>query len=213
MKKKLLSIVLASCALVSMVQARTYVGIEGGYSATTAYDSGLKPNSFGFAVPATSVISNALKNGPRGFSVSGVFGSEDFYGKYFGTRWGVSAGYTQIIAREDASNKREVIDAGLSFDLMLNFINTGSFSFGIFGGVSGDYHYSLTKADEGFFSRHMFDFSGRAGVTTMLANHHRFEFFAKLPVASMHAASNEAKLGGVLGFARTTFGASYKFVF
>ena len=217
MKKKLLGIVLASCALISMAQARFYVGVEGGYSVQYGHPSGLgdAANSFGFYAPATSLISEALKVAPHGFSVGAVFGTEDFYGKYFGTRWGISAGYTQIADRKDAEAKLGSVDAGLNFDLMLNFVNNGSFSFGVFGGVSADYHYVLNiDKNNPFSSAHLFDFSGRTGVTTMLADHHRIEFVAKLPIASMSATSStKYELGGSIVPAKITFGASYKFVF
>lgn len=204
MKKKLLTAVLASGVLASMVQAKFYVGIEGGYSVESQYKTGLSKNSVSFSVPSTNVISNAFKNETKGYSVAGVFGTEDFYGKYFGTRWGVSAGYTQVSIK-DAQNR--YVDAGLNLDLMLNFINTGSFSLGVFGGVSGDYHYQLDV------SRHLLDFNGRVGLSTLITSHHRLEFVAKLPIASMNAAGQSTYLGADVVPARTSLGASYKFIF
>lgn len=216
MKKKILSVVLASCALASMAQARFYIGIEGGYSTQSAYDSKTSgKNTFGVTYAGTGVIGNALNSGYSGYSVGGVLGTEDFFGKYFGTRWGLGAGYTSVSKTENGSTHTfNSVDAGLSVDLLLNFYNNGSFSFGIFGGASADYHYVLSGRWSGL-NEHLMDFSGRVGVTTMMAKHHRIEFMAKLPIASMNVTNSSSNyvLGGALAPARTTFSASYKFVF
>ncbi|WP_027327204.1 outer membrane beta-barrel protein [Helicobacter pametensis] len=212
MNKKLLGVVMASCAVVSMAQARFYVGIEGGYSAQSAYDTKTSgKNTFGATYSGTGVLSKALDNGARGYSVGGVLGTESFFGKYFGLRWGVGAGYTSVSKDKHNFN---TVDAGVSLDLLLNFYNNGSFSFGVFGGASADYHYVLDGRYAGS-SEHLLDFSGKVGLSTMMAKHHRVEFYAKLPISSMNVTDSKGSfvLGGAYAPARTTLGASYKFVF
>ncbi|RDU71768.1 outer membrane beta-barrel protein [Helicobacter brantae] len=221
MKKTLLSLAVASLVCASMAEARLFVGVEGGYTAQKSYDTGLnnRASTFLFSMPSTSVISDALDKGSKGYSLGVTLGTEDV-GSIFGTRWYLGAGYTSV--SKDFAGKswsREYIDASVGFDLILNFFNNGSSSFGIFGGVSADYHYWLNSSDykeEYFatFSKHIFDFSGKAGITTMLAKHNRLEVFAKLPIASMSITdSKEAILGGNHSPANVTFGASYKFIF
>ena len=221
MKKTLLSLTVASLVCASMAEARFFVGVEGGYTAQKSYDTGLdsRASTFLFSMPSTSIISDALEKGSKGYSISGVIGTEDV-GSIFGTRWYLAGGYTSV--SKDYAGKswsREYIDASVGFDLILNFFNNGSSSFGIFGGVSADYHYWLNSSDYKEdvvidYSKHIFDFSGKAGITTLLAKHNRLEVFAKLPIASMSITnSKEAVLGGNHSPANVTFGASYKFIF
>lgn len=220
MKKKLLSLAAASLICGTMAEARFFVGVEGGYTAQQSYETGLKSAStLNFALPKTSIISDAIKDGSQGYSVGLMLGTEDV-GKIFGTRWYLGAGYTSV--SKDFSGKkwsREYIDASFGFDMLLNFYNSGTTSFGIFGGVSMDYHYWLNSADYKeseilTFSKHILDFSGKAGVSTLLGGHHRMELYAKLPIASLNVSnSKEVVLGGKYSPASVSFGASYKFVF
>lgn len=220
MKKTLLSLTVASLVCASMAEARLFVGVEGGYTAQRTYKTALDSlSTFNFTMPSTSVISDALDKGSKGYSLGVTLGTEDV-GTIFGTRWYLGAGYTSVSKDfEGKSWSREYIDASVGFDLILNFFNNGNTSFGIFGGVSGDYHYWLNSSDykENVvidYSKHIFDFSGKAGITTLLGGHNRLEVFAKLPIASMNISnSKEVVLGGTYAPANVTFGASYKLVF
>lgn len=220
MKKTLLSLAAASLICGTMAEARLFVGVEGGYTTQHFYDTALDSlSTFNFTFPTPTVIGDALDRGAQGYSFSAMIGSEDV-GSIFGTRWYLSAGYTSV-SKEFAGQTwtREFVDAGLGFDMILNFYNSGTTSFGIFGGVSMDYHYWLNGSDHNVdkvieMSEHMFDFAGKVGFTTLLANHHRMEIFAKLPIGSMNISdSKEVVLGGIFAPANVTFGASYKFVF
>lgn len=220
MKKTLLSLAAASLICGTVAEARFFVGVEGGYTTQHLYETALDGlSTFNFTFPSPSIIGDALDKGMQGYSLSVMIGSEDV-GKIFGTRWYLGGGYTSV--SKDVAGKnfsREFIDASLGFDMILNFYNSGTTSFGIFGGVSMDYHYWLDGSDHNIdkvlgMSEHMFDFSGKAGITTLLANHHRLEVYAKLPIGSMNISdSKEVVLGGVYAPANVSFGASYKFVF
>lgn len=211
MKKKILGLIFASFAMFSVTQARVYFGIEGGYATQVEYPTGLTKNSVYFAHPSTDTIADAIKYGARGYSVAGVVGTENlFLGGFFGTRTGTSVGYTSISKN---SVKLDLLDIGFSTDLILNIVANGGFSFGFFGGIETDYHYAFNMSSSDAMSKHLLDFAGRVGVTTLIGDHHRFEVMAKLPVASLNFAGSEAYLGGVAGLARTSFLASYKFVF
>ncbi|ANV97979.1 hypothetical protein BBW65_03825 [Helicobacter enhydrae] len=216
MKKKLLSLILASCALVSVSQARFFVGIEGGYTATIADGTGLTANSMRLVLPAVDTVFKAFDHGVKGYSVGGVFGSENFWGDYLGTRWGIDVGYTSVYTK--ATNVvSEFLNVGWSSDVLVNFVNTGAFSLGIFGGASTDYHYDMRAsercANQKAIASHLLDFSWRAGVSAMLANHHRLEFLAKMYLGSLNIATDRAVLGGVRVPVHSSLMASYKFVF
>lgn len=220
MKKTLLSLAVASLACASMAEARFFVGVEGGYTAQKSYKTGLdRLSSINFSMPSSSIISDTLDKGSKGYSLGVTIGTEDV-GTIFGTRWYLGAGYTSVSKDYEGKNwSREYIDASVGFDLILNFFNNGNTSFGIFGGVSTDYHYWTNSKDYSEnlaiqYSKHILDFSGKAGVTTLLGGHNRLEVFAKLPIASMNMTnSKEAILGGTYSPANVTFGASYKLVF
>lgn len=210
MKKKILGLILATFGFMGIAEARVYFGIEGGYADQTLYSTGLKAYNVYFSSPSTQTISDALKNNTKGYSVAGVVGSENLFANGFmGTRTGLSAGYTSF----QGDLKVDFLDVGLSSDLILNLVVVKKFSLGLFGGIETDYHYALNIVSSEGMSRHLLDFAGRVGVTTLIADHHRLEVMAKLPVASLNFASDHALLGGVAGLARTSFLASYKFAF
>lgn len=231
MKKQFLILFSIFFGLLSMLQARFYIGVEGGSSVEIPYETDLRSHNFVFATPGSNKITSTSDIKNQGFSVALVFGNETFSNPYFGTRVGFSIGYAQIpmLLVNETKNKRQekwqdfrYADAGFNFDVILNLYASESFTFGAFCGVSTDYHYFFNLSDttnffkdyDGVLSQHMLDFSGRVGATMLLAKHHRLEFIGKLPLASLNVAGdNRAKLGGYYGLARTTFGGSYKIIF
>ncbi|WP_027327205.1 outer membrane beta-barrel protein [Helicobacter pametensis] len=232
--KKILSIVVGLGMLCSVAQARFYLGVEGGYSVEKFIQA-----KNGMNVSQIGMIRDAFKNDSRGYSVGLVLGTESFYGDYFGTRFGVSAGYTAITQTQQSSSflqelgikKNETnsyIDAGLELDLIVNVYASKSFSLGLFGGADMKYHYRLNAVkqsssesgdlvadligaifDEVASGRNLLDFAGRVGVTALIANHHRLDVMARLPIASL----NSSLFGGTLLPVRTTVSLGYKYVF
>lgn len=220
MKKTLVGLATASLLCAGVAEARFFMGVEGGYTTQHFYRTALNgASTFNFTLPSPSVIGKAINEGAKGYSFSAMIGSEDI-GNIFGTRWYLGGGYTSV-SKEILGKKvtRDFVDASLGFDMILNFYNSGTTSFGVFGGVSMDYHYWLNASDHGvdktpLMSEHIFDFAGKAGITTLLANHHRMEIYAKLPIGSLNVSnSKETVLGGFFAPANVSFGASYKFVF
>lgn len=252
MKKKLLSLAVASLVCGGVAEARFYVGIEGGYTSASGILDPLKfgeSNEVKFNSTSASEIKNAFKSIKRnvqngvleadpykGYSVEINFGSEHLYLRdYLGFRWGASLGYSNVCGKYtsvDSSGdigtkiegKYSFLDTGISLDLMTNFYSSQSFAIGVFGGAELDYHYMLTGKYEHKLwgesgdmkklvpSRHSLDLSGRVGLTTLIASHHRIDFAAKLPIGSIIAGKDSnIKLGESL--VRTTFSAGYKFVF
>ena len=216
MKKKLFALLLASASLLSVAQARFYIGIDGAYSLQGLPTIQEKGKGIEFHTISPSGLKNLIKDGTGGYSVGVVLGSESFWGKYFGMRWGIGAGYASVKIEEKNGGKTtktpiDTLTSELSVDMMINFVNTGSFSFGVFGGAGAEYQYVLNNGNP---SKHALDFVGRAGVSTLLGNHHRVEVFAKLPFASMSSKfSSGDKNAFLYGMSKASFGASYKFVF
>lgn len=192
MKLRVFSIVLGLSVVASWVQARFYLGINADYSAQVM--SAPQKSGRALSIHPSDVISDSLREGQRGYSFDMVLGAEDFYSRYFGTRYGVGAGYTRF-------GQLKFIDIELSFDFLLDFFNNRDFGIGIFGGMSVDHHYGFAHKE------HFFNLDGRIGTSILILANHRIEAFAKLPIASIKMGSKPSLL------ARTTFGASYKMIF
>lgn len=255
MKKQLVSLALASIVCAGIAEARGYIGIEGGYtggaidSKSANHASNLNtPNSSYYLTPGGDTYKNTFEdktysyNGGnyevepwKGFNIALTLGTENFFlGNFLGTRWGASVGFTEIMQDwTDKSNSGSIsytdtkayIDAGLSFDLMLNIITANSFTFGLFGGVETAYHYLVindredSKTDKtadrlnAVDSRHSMEFLGRVGLSTLIARHHRFDVTVKLPFGYVAAGEdNKVKISGSEPL-KTSFNVGYKYVF
>lgn len=175
--KKIAFTFLMLCA--SMLQARFYLGVEGGYTVQGIPSIQTK----GKGIEFHTIPLNTFKDGATGYNISLTLGSESFFGRYFGLRWGLSTGYSST-DREFKENGKEREDeirsilADMSVDMILNVVNTGNFALGFFGGAGANYQYFTSSTDPQF---HAFGFNGRVGVTTLLTDHHRIELFAKIP--------------------------------
>ncbi|WP_104697471.1 MULTISPECIES: outer membrane beta-barrel protein [unclassified Helicobacter] len=214
MKKKILSLALASLSLASIAQARFFVGIEGGYTVTSFNATSMKANRSGAYATAfgPSLLTDAFKDS-YGYSAALTLGTEHFFGNYFGVRSAIFGGYTY--ANKKIGNTKigsDFIDAGLNLDLIVNAFNNGQTSFGIFGGVEAGYHYWLNKnsAYKSVASNNLMDFSGRVGISMLLGGHNRLELLAKIPFASVGFGSS---LGGTTVPLNVTVGVGYKVVF
>lgn len=254
MKKQLLSLTVASLVCTGIAQANFYIGIEGGYtggaldSKSANYDT--QTNSSYFLIPGSDTLKNTFQTVTRGDSQNSLevkpwmgyniainLGSEHFFANnYLGVRWGASVGFTEIMqdftvkdtgGSNSYTNTRAYIDAGLSFDLMINLISRSNFSFGVFGGVEANYHYlvindredltknkitDLLKSSTATPSRHSIDVLGRVGLSTLIAKHHRIDLTAKLPIGYVMAGSNNnTKIARDV--IKTSFNVGYKYVF
>lgn len=216
MKKKLIALFLASVSMISVAQARFYIGVDGAYTLQGLPSVQEKGKGIEFHTITPSGLKDLIKNSSGGYSVGVVLGSESFWGRYFGMRWGAGVGYSSVKIEEKDGGRTiktsiDTLTSELSIDAMINFVNTGNFSFGVFGGVGAEYQYVLNNGNP---KKHALDFVGRAGVSTLLGDHHRVELFTKLPFASMSSKySSGDKNAFLLGMSKASFGASYKFVF
>lgn len=205
--KKLLALVFATLSLASVASAKFYIGIEGGYLGQT----GAFGDSNGFHTVPTGNLDDIIADAGKGFAIAGILGQEANFG-VVGLRWGLGLGYGTVDFDDGCSNCNfETFTSELSFDLILNLVNKGNFSFGFFGGIGAQYQLVLNSI-EGIDTAHTLGFDGRVGVTTLLAKHHRMEIYAKLPFAyvTQYEAGDKQAL---LGNAKSFIGASYKYVF
>lgn len=216
MKKRLFTLILVSVSFLSVAQARFYLGVEGGYVSQGLPLVQEKGKGIETHTISSSGLGDLIEYGAKGYAVGVVFGTESFFNRYFGLRWGLGLGYSS--SKKDLYNNGKkkgyelsVFDTNLSVDMMLNFVNTGNFSFGVFGGVGADYQYFTNTGNPKW---HALGFEGRVGLSTLLGNHHRMEVFAKLPFAdmSMKFSKGDNNLFAY-GTTKSVFGVSYKFVF
>lgn len=216
MKNKIATLFLALNAFLGIVQARFYLGIEGGYISQALPSIQEKGKGIEIHSVSTRDLGDLIKDGAKGYGVGIVLGTESFLTRYFGLRWGFGAGYSsaQKDLGEQAVKTLQKIDAiysNLSADIMINFFNNGNLSFGIFGGASVEYQYFKSSSDPKW---HALGFDGRAGVSTLFGGHHRTEIFAKLPFAEMSAKFSKSENNLLAYHAnKVNFGASYKLLF
>ncbi|RDU69991.1 outer membrane beta-barrel protein [Helicobacter cholecystus] len=211
--KRLLTLVFATLSFASVASAKFYIGIEGGYlgqTVTSAY-----PDKGGFRTISAGTLGDIIKGSTayygRGFAVAGILGQEANFG-VLGLRWGLGLGYSSVDFDDGSSWKQEVFSTEVSFDMILNLVNKGSFSLGLFGGIGTQYQLALNS-----YSRldnvHTLGFDGRVGLTTLLARHHRVEVYAKLPFAQVTKQWHEGDKQSLGGGAKSFIGAGYKYVF
>ena len=242
MKKKLLSLAVASLVCGSIAEARFYVGVDLGYSGAMFYGGG---SGMYYEVPKTEALKYIFKtiketnNGVSatlepfmGFNASVNFGAEDFYlNNHLGFRWGASVGYTTLsqmaqfksqgaYGTETSSTIEEYnyLDFGLSLDVIVNLWSDESSSVGVFGGVEGEYHYFLSGRYDDYLydiyqtfkGIHSYGVNGQVGISTLIANHHRVDLTAKLPIL---IAGNNGDYGMASYLVKTSFNVGYKYVF
>lgn len=208
--KRLLALVFATLSLASVASAKFYVGVETGYLGQGGMFE-FRPTSSGFHTISTGSIDDIIANSGKGFGIAGLLGQEANFG-IIGLRWGLGLGYGTVDFDDGVDWKLETFTTEVSFDMLLNLVNKGSFSFGIFGGIGTQYQLVLNSFP-GFDAVHTLGFDGRVGLTTLLARHHRLEVYTKLPFAYV---TNKYELGDkqlLTGSAKSFIGASYKYVF
>ncbi|HIY43538.1 outer membrane beta-barrel protein [uncultured Helicobacter sp.] len=211
--KRLLALVFATLSLASVASAKFYVGIEAGYLGQTVTDA--YPTKSGFSTISTGKIGDIIKGNTayygKGFAIAGILGQEANFG-LVGLRWGLGLGYSTVDFDDGKNWNQEVFSTELSFDMILNFVNKGNFSFGIFGGIGTQYQLALNSY-AGLDNVHTLGFDGRVGLTTLLARHHRMEVYAKLPFAEVTNKYEQGDKQTLGGGAKSFIGASYKYVF
>lgn len=193
MKKILISAV----ACLSISQASMFVGVDGGYTMFGSVSNG--------ATNSTIYNENYKQRFDNDWWSLGLnFGAEGFVNNYFGARAFLEAVYSNSLIYNTSHN----VDILGNADLMLNFLNTGGFSLGIFGGLGVGYSVVF----DGDFSKGYAPLYGRTGVTMGLGNSARIDLTLKLPITAwtIHASNGVNKDIAPSAFA---FQAGFKYLF
>ncbi|RDU73599.1 hypothetical protein CQA57_04675 [Helicobacter anseris] len=236
MRKFYHAFILLACIFALPMQARFYLGVEGGYTGSNPYYDLGNSDAIFITIP-TSHISGAFGKSFNGFNASFNLGTENFFNDYVGTRLDFSVGYTFLSKKFDnLKAQMNFITSGLYLDLLTNLYKTEFFEIGLFGGAGLDIFYNtkqLTEDDmEGldsdaiseqtildaqqFYSnaaltsRILANVAGRVGITTLIAKNHRIEILAKLPIGSINTFPF---IGGGLNLANLSLNLGYRFVF
>lgn len=188
MAKKIIALALA----IVVTQAKFYTGININYGVEMI--QGLQKSNREIFIYPGDVVYDSLRKGKKSYGLDVVFGAEDFYSRYFGTRYGLGAGYTLL-------GQSKLINLEFSFDLLLDFFNNRDFGIGIFGGAGANYHYDLMR------KTNFLNLDGRIGISSLILENHRIEAFVKLPIASVKLNSKDPL------FAKTTLNLGYKIIF
>lgn len=232
--RKFSILLISTLFLVTLAQARFYLGIEGGYLGSKTYQDSSGDGTFIVAKPG--IIADAFSNSFKGFNTSLSIGTESFFGDYFGIRLDFLTGYNQM-SQNFGSLKAQfnLINTSLYFDILVNFLKTNHIDFGFIGGVGADIYYRINYlneinnneiddllfsdsgleaskfyTDSTLTSKALINLAGRIGFTMLVAKHHRLEFITKLPIASI---SSFPFVGGNLNLANVTLNAGYRFIF
>lgn len=173
----------------SLIQAKMFIGIDGGYNIYGRSESGSVKSS---------VWSNTK---PNGWYVGVNLGNEVFKNDYFGFRVFLDTG----ISRGISVKQFKVINAGLNTDALINFVVTQNFSLGIFVGAGAGYEYvSLGKITK-FESLPVY---GRIGLTTSIGESSRIDFTLRPPIVSYKFNKNSRFVSSSL-----LLQVGYKFLF
>lgn len=187
--------------LSSFVWGNFYIGVEGGY---------LRSKSVYIYEDKSNATTGSEKNYTQNVIGNGgiinlTLGTEHFFANnYVGLRWGIFGGYGFTQSRGYISELGSVdvnlntLSAGANFDILVNFYVQEHLMTGLF--VGAEYDFTLLRPNRvveiGERSingkpekdmmvgnkTHSNNAVIRAGLSTLVAKHHRIELFAKIPI-------------------------------
>ena len=174
--------------------ARFYIGVEGGWT-------GFKTKIEEYERDKDQVkVNKAVSERFQGVVGNITLGTEHFFfNNYFGLRWGIYGGYGYA---QGKTNKYDLGYMGVNFDLMGNFISNENLTFGAFAGIDGSITALLPDKvirvgkrikDTGFYASNRtvaLNPNLRLGLSVLLAQHHRIELTAKLPMRATNQVSS-----------------------
>lgn len=191
--------IILALSIASGLYAGFYIGIEGGYNTSKQV--------FDYTDRSTNAKPNFKVNlKGNGYVANLTLGSEhSFLDQYIVLRWGAFGGFGQTYGKDESGeeNTLSTIAFGANADVIANFVAKENFTLGILAGV--EYMYSMLGPNperkegaviykgytNGTFTKEEYYLSNkthssstviRAGVSTLVKKHHRFDVFAKIPV-------------------------------
>ena len=208
--KKVIVTGLVSVALsATLAEAKFFLGLEGEYSISSAYT---------FTRPQGDITwGNRGFDGGPGYPfyqewTAGInLGTEHLFNEYIGLRWLFGINYGQFVK---PSSDSQQLDLQLGIDGLFNFVNTGSFSFGLFAGLGlrlnifGPDLFATSRGPDVVGNNGVANLLGRIGFTLGFGEHNRIDIGVGIPFMSISGSED-----GTLMHAPIRFNVGYKFLF
>ncbi|PAF50491.1 outer membrane beta-barrel protein [Helicobacter sp. 13S00477-4] len=232
-KPKLLTTLAILASLVSLSQARFYIGVEGGYvygnidksmEGYTDYKwAGLGTDSTITYIPGCN-IKNAYKG--YGYLLNLNIGNEYHFDDkdMYGLRWIGAIGYgnTNLVnqANKDINYPSYMLNLSVGMDALFDVIKFDeSNSLGFFIGLEGGVNALISNAkikdsanDHPIIGNMSILLTPRFGASLLLDNHHRIEIMGKIP-AYIYNASQNATSKPTYSLTPYEVMLSYKYIF
>ncbi len=195
----------------SLAEARFFLGLEASYGLSDIkFDGGESGKIFW-----GSNVFNNEKFGEVHYWVAGInLGTQHDISDMLGWRWFFGVNYGENINRKNAINL-QYLELQLGGDILFNFTQSDSLSFGAFTGIAGNFNshstngklFTTTSIDENLGGSSA-GLIGRVGLALVVGEHNRFELTTNIPIMQ---ASLSKHGGSVLN--PITFTLGYKFIF
>ena len=217
MKKVILTGLVSVALSATLAEAKFFVGLQGTFNMLGA--SGNIPN-YPFAAITEKVgwgSSGFYDQNLHGWGVGLNLGTEHLFSEYFGFRWFVGVNYNRWLNTSGLSllanglYTTNDINVEIGADALINFINTGSFQFGVFVGLAARFTFPfLTNVQENLSweTVSFYPILGRAGLTFGLGERSRIDLGVNIPIASFNTFTNS-----VVHYAPLEFTLGYKILF
>ena len=208
--KKVIVTGLVSVALsATLAEAKFFLGLEGEYSISSAYT---------FSRPQGDITwgNRGFDGGPgypfyQEWTAGLNLGTEHLFNEYIGLRWLFGINYGQFVK---PSEDWQQLAFQLGIDGLFNFVNTGSFSFGLFTGLGlrlnifGPDLHATSRGPNVVPNNAVANLLGRIGFTLGFGEHNRIDIGVGIPFMSISGAED-----GTLMHAPIRFNVGYKFLF
>lgn len=174
----------------------------------------------------------ASENEPlSGYTLNLVFGTEIFFlANYLGVRLEGGLGYISLsatlVAKPEGKARKafqSYLTTFLGLDLIGNVYVSEQYDVGLFAGVETSYSFlikatrdngNVVDITEAVREREtMIDIFARFGITTLLYEHHRLEFVAKIPVAYVAFRPEGRDFFEFTALEKTSLNVAYKYLF
>lgn len=194
MKKSIFALFFVFLALVSFMQARFFIGIDGGYSIDSVDISIEEPG--GGKVHLKDVYKG------NGYMFGFNLGTQHFFdaNDSIGFRWLLSGGYgrTDLVAQavKQVRFPSTILNLALGVDGVFDLLKIGSHSFGVFGGLEGALLAAISDAytiDEHNQKNQVLligtpSLLARIGASFFFNQQHRVELLLRLPIYSFETS-------------------------
>ena len=176
--KKITKILISMAMLITLSNAEMFVGVDGGYDV--------------HGVASSGYVDSSVYNGHYGsrmWTLSLNFGGEGLVNNYFGFRAFLEAGYAHAI-----HGGLKFANLGVNADSIINFVNSGSFSFGMLLGLGANYEVNVSDGSGSF------PLYGRTGFTFGIGPNSRIDLTLKLPIVGWYLNGNPKNTNASLKF-------------